>query len=129
MRPSRRRLALAVAASLLPIVAVGLSATSGCRQDLCLLTFKAVCACDDPSRPELKSCTASYEVLTCDGDAGVDPCASANCCGPRGGGRPDGAIPTDGAIPIDGPAPIDDAGPTDGAARTDGPPRDAGSTD
>lgn len=98
-------------------------AASGCRDDLCIITFKATCQCDDPQLPDVSSCVASLDVVTCSLDAGVDPCAQAPCCrlAHPDGGHADLARASDGGAsdPADASASLDGGG-DDGAVRADG---------
>ena len=93
-------------------------AINGCRDPLCEITFVAVCVCDDPLVPELQTCQATADVVTCELDAGVDPCRVNPCC--------QLAVPHDGRAPDrDGGRDLD-GGRTD-AGRADG--GDAGTAD
>jgi hypothetical protein len=71
---------------------VGLAlAVAGCREgELCIRTISAVCTCDDPLLPDVKTCVAYADTATCRGDAGIDPCEVEPCClAPVDGGRRD----------------------------------------
>ena len=89
------------AASLMLAIFVGLAA--GCRDELCVKTVTATCRCQDPLMPNLDSCQASADVVSCSPSATVDPCIVNPCCrlaptddgGARDAGR-DLAAPADG---------------------------------
>lgn len=55
-------------------------AVMGCREELCIKTVVAACRCQDPFMPNLESCQASAEVVSCDPKATVNPCLVNPCC-------------------------------------------------
>ncbi len=69
--------------------------SAGCRGELCVKTVTAVCRCQDPLMPNLETCQASADIVSCSPSAWVDPCVASPCCrllptddgGARDGGR------------------------------------------